>query len=323
VGLWWGYRPPTSFVGLSPPYFVRGAIAPLLRSFMKKILKKFLQANAHIGKKSVNPAMFPYIRGVGGAIAPHLVRLSPPTSLVQNESSIFDLSQTLKCCRHLFQFFNVLSRKRHHILFFNTRPELNNLTLFVAKHLNQSAIVNQWTGGTLTNWKQMKKTALFFSACLHSTNSPIIRQFKDVCDSFPRLKKSRKLFGYARKQSRPNFVVILDPNNSEYAINEAYSLKLPITAFVDSDTPSALLKKITFPIPSNNRSLQFMYWVFNSMVLSARRSGSGGALVEGTQISFAPHFVGGAIAPHFVRSNKPLGSGEKLYRQPLKSNKHS
>lgn len=262
----------------------------------QRIIKKFIQANVHIGKKAVNPAMFPYIRGF------------------RNESSIFDLSQTLKCCRHLFQFFNVLSMKRHHILFFNTRPELNNLTLFIAKHLNQSAIVDQWTGGTLTNWKQMKKTALFFSATAGKKSirlglrpphfvrskarfaplrSPIIRQFQSICDSFPRLKKSRKLFQYFRKQYRPNFVVVLDPNNSEYAIHEAYSLKLPITAFVDSDTPSAILKKITFPIPSNNRCLQFMYWVLNSLVLIRKKN------------QLQKKNTGGGVAPTPLCSTNP------------------
>lgn len=221
----------------------------------QKILKRFLQANAHIGKKAANPAMFPYIRGF------------------RHESSIFDLSQTLQCCRHLFQFLNALSKKRHHILFLNTKPELNNFILFIAKYFGHSAIIDQWTGGILTNWKQIKKTVVFFSPTTGDRiSSPIIGQFQAVCDTFPRLKKSRRLFQYLRKQYRPNLLVILDPNNNEYAIHEAYNLKLPITAFVDADTPSSILNKITYPIPSNNRSLPFMYWVLNSVVLICNKN---------------------------------------------------
>lgn len=221
----------------------------------QKILKRLLQAKAHKGTKEANPAMFSYIRGF------------------RNESSIFDLSQTLQCCRHMFQFLNVLSRKRHHILFLNTKPELNNFTLFITKNFGHSAVVDQWTGGILTNWKQIKKTVLFFSPTTGDRiNSPIIGQFQAVCDSFPRLRKSRRLFQYLRKQHRPNLLVVLDPNNNEYAIHEAYNLKLPITAFVDADTPSNILNKITYPIPSNNRSLLFMYWVLNSMVLICNKN---------------------------------------------------
>jgi len=200
--------------------------------------------------------MFSYIRGF------------------RNESSIFDLSQTLRCCRLMFQYFNVLSKKRHHLLFLNTRPELNDFTLFITKNFRHSAVVDQWTGGILTNWKQIKKTVIFFSPTvphrrggMGRVNSPIIEQFQEVCDTFPRLRKSRRLFQYLRKDKRPNLLVVLDPNNNEYAIHEAYNLKLPIIAFVDADTPSTILKKITYPIPSNNRSIVFMHWVLNSMML--------------------------------------------------------
>ena len=221
----------------------------------QKILKRFLQVNAHLGHKAANPAMFPYIEGF------------------RNQNSILDITKTLQFCRHLFQFLNVLSRKRHHILFLNTKPELNNFTLFIAKSFGHSAVVDQWAGGTLTNWKQMKKTVLFFSPTIAGyTNSSTIGQFQAVCDSFPRFKKSRKVFQFFRKQYRPNLLVILDPNNNEYAIREAYSLKLPTTAFVDTDTPSHILNKITFPIPSNNRSLPFLYWVLNSMVLICNKN---------------------------------------------------
>jgi small subunit ribosomal protein S2 len=227
----------------------------------QKILKRFLQANVHLGHKAANPAMFPYIQGF------------------RNENSIFDIAQTLQCCRHLFRFLNALSKKRHHILILNTKPELNNFTLFIAKSFGHSAIVDKWAGGTLTNWKQMKKTVLFFSPTNGGhTNSPIISQFQTVCDSFPRFKKSRRLFQFFRKQYRPNLLVVLDPNNNEYAIQEAYSLQLPTTAFVNADTPSHILNKITFPIPSNNLSIPFMYWVLNSMVLICNKNGgrSGG-----------------------------------------------
>jgi small subunit ribosomal protein S2 len=220
-----------------------------------KILKRLLQAKAHKGTKEVDPAMFSYIRGF------------------RNESSIFDLSQTLQCCRRMFQSFNVLSKKRHHLLFLNTRPELNDFTLFITKNFRHSAVVDQWTGGILTNWKQIKKTVIFFSPTTRGrVNSPIIDQFQEVCDSFPRLRKSRRLFQYLRKEQRPNLLVVLDPNNNEYAIHEAYNLKLPVIAFVDADTPSTILKKITYPIPSNNRSIMFMHWVLNSMMLICNKN---------------------------------------------------
>lgn len=216
----------------------------------QKIFNRFILAKAHLGKKEANPAMFPYIRGF------------------RNESSIFDFSKTLKCCRHLFQFLNVLSKKRHHILFLNTKAELNNFILFIAQFCRQSAIIDKWTGGALTNWKQTKKTIVFFSLTSGKhKNTSTAKDYQAVCDSFPRFRKSRINFQHVRRLDLPNLLVVLDPNNNEYAIHEAYSLKMPTTAFVDADTPSHILNKITYPIPSNNKSIQFMYWVLNSMVL--------------------------------------------------------
>jgi len=61
----------------------------------------------------------------------------------------------------------------------------------------------------------------------------------------------------------PNCLVIINANQNSMAILEVDQLQTPIISLVDSNIPNRLQKLITYPIPVNDDSIQFVYLFCN------------------------------------------------------------
>ena len=61
---------------------------------------------------------------------------------------------------------------------------------------------------------------------------------------------------------KPDVLIILDPFSEKTALEEAQLANIPVIAFVNSDTS---LKRITFPIPSNNQNHYWIHFCLNWM----------------------------------------------------------
>jgi ribosomal protein S2 len=88
-----------------------------------------------------------------------------------------------------------------------------------------------------------------------STSSPF--------NSFPRFRKMQKCFEGIVTHDIPDCLVIIDANKNSMAILEADQLQIPIVSLVDSNIPNRLQKLITYPIPVNDDSIQFVYLFCN------------------------------------------------------------
>jgi len=98
----------------------------------------------------------------------------------------------------------------------------------------------------------------------------------------PKYKKMQKCFegtivsstkgSFLRKLSPTAFtgvtdcVVIFNANQNSTAIYEAHVNQIPIISIVDSNIPNELYKLITYPIPANSESVQFIYLFCNCIL---------------------------------------------------------
>ena len=235
-----------------------------------------------IGHKSIklskgkfwHPFMTPYLLGI------------------RNKIAIINPSATKKCILRAFFIIALLFKSNGHLLIINTNPEyfvLNkNLSLLTLqpkpslrkrsdisskyKNLGTSKISycsSKWVGGTLTNWKQISKSVLTFA------------KFSERCEKFllknniefPRYKKIKTCFqGLIRKQNnktilafyeKPDLIFLVNPNENQNIILEANKLHIPIIAFTESNTN---LKGITYPIPLNTYSMNFVYYCLKKLI---------------------------------------------------------
>ena len=65
----------------------------------------------------------------------------------------------------------------------------------------------------------------------------------------------------------PNCIIVFNATLNSNAIQEAYRLRIPSVALVDANTPKTIHAMISYPIPANAQSLQFVSILCNCIVL--------------------------------------------------------
>ena len=87
--------------------------------------------------------------------------------------------------------------------------------------------------------------------------------------SFPRFKQMQKCFegiSSTFEHTLPDCIIVLNATQNSNVINEAAKLQIPVISLVDSNISNKLHKKITYPIPTNEKSLQFCYLFCNCVL---------------------------------------------------------
>lgn len=87
--------------------------------------------------------------------------------------------------------------------------------------------------------------------------------------SFPRFKQMQKCFegiSSTFEHTLPDCIIVLNATQNYNVINEAAKLQIPVISLVDSNISNKLHKKITYPIPTNEKSLQFCYLFCNCVL---------------------------------------------------------
>lgn len=190
--------------------------------------------------------------------------------------SLINMGVTLKYLGNALSFIHTLVKTNGHLLVVNTNPEFSNLVQGLLKKTKSTHLISycnsKWLGGTLTNWKQVKKSVLPFARFSQRFGNFLLENKIHI----PRYKKIKKcLHGFISEKRagsphpKPNMLFIINPNENQTVLQEATCLKIPIIAITDSKTK---LSGITYPIPANNNSPFFVFfclsWIIH-VVLSA------------------------------------------------------
>ena len=179
-------------------------------------------------------------------------------------------------------FFFLKKKKR--ILIVNTNPEYANLIEnFYRSTLHKNVSVcycnEKWVGGFLTNWKQVCRsiqTYMAFSERFEtfiSKNNINFPRYKKMSMSFQGLKKQylkkRPVFLNKADYNRPDLIFLINPNENRHVVEEAVSLNIPVVAITDSNTN---LYGISYPIPGNSNSIEFVHYCLQWIARFALKS---------------------------------------------------
>lgn len=233
-------------------------------------LKNQYQMGAHLGHKA-NPL-----------IERHLSwHPSMASALLGKRNGLtFISSQTTEksLCRAFYILAEIINKKGH-VLVVNTNPDFYKLCQYTVARLNSpyvSSCFFKWTGGTLTNYKQVSKSIhsfIKFTERCESTQTSL-----NVFD-FPRYQKMKKCFqGYFLTNNsnqgmnntikltlpqKPDIIFCMNPQENKNLILEAKKLNIPVIALVESN---ANITFIDYPIPSNHSSMEFTFYVLKKFV---------------------------------------------------------
>ncbi|MEC9485067.1 MAG: 30S ribosomal protein S2 [Candidatus Izemoplasma sp.] len=223
-------------------------------------MKELLESGVHFGHQTRrwNPKMDQYIYTSRGGI--HIV----------------DLQQTVKMMEDAYQQVLEIGQNGGKILFVGTKKQAKDVVKQAAIRSGQFYVTKRWLGGTLTNFKTIRKSI----RKLHNLN----RQEKD--GTFDRLPKKEVLEarremerlesflgGIKDMRTLPDAVIVVDIIQDKNAVLEAKKLGIPVFAIVDTNCDPDL---VDFIIPGNDDAIRAIKLIVNKFA-DAMLNASGGA----------------------------------------------
>lgn len=220
-------------------------------------MKQLLESGVHFGHatRRWNPKMAPYIY----------------TS--RKDIHIIDLKRTKIEIENAYEALFEIVKDGGKVLFVGTKKQAQESIREEAIRAGQFYVDHRWLGGTLTNFKTIRKRIQL----LHD----LYRQEKDgVWDKLPKkevIQLVRKrdrlekfLGGIKEMRQLPQAIFVVDPNKELIAINEARKAGIPIFAIVDTNCDPDLIDHV---IPANDdaiRAIKLITWVMGNACVEAQ-----------------------------------------------------
>jgi small subunit ribosomal protein S2 len=203
-------------------------------------MKDLLEAGVHFGHqtKRWNPKMREFIFGQ------------------RNGIYIINLQKTLIKFREALTYVQRIAGEGRTILFVGTKRQAQESIAEEATRAGMPFVNQRWLGGTLTNYRTIKKridrlrwleTFLENPVEGRYTKKELLRLDKE------RLKLAKVLSGIKTLDRLPHALFVIDPKKEHIAVQEARKLDIPVVAVVDTNCDP---DDIDYPIPGNDDAIR-------------------------------------------------------------------
>ncbi len=185
---------------------------------------------------------------------------------------IIDLQKTLKKIEEAYQVLSGIAENGGKILFVGTKKQAQEAAKEEALRSNMYYVVERWLGGTLTNFKTIRKRVGRLSEIEKMEEEGIFELLpkKEVIKIRKEYDKlNRNLAGIREMKKVPDALIIVDPRKEMNAILEARKLKIPVFGIVDTNCDP---DDVDYPIPANDdaiRSVKVVLGVLNNAIAQA------------------------------------------------------
>jgi small subunit ribosomal protein S2 len=220
-------------------------------------IKELLDAGVHFGHqtKRWNPKMKPFIFDA------------------RNGIHIIDLSKTEAQLQAALNFLTNTVRKGGKILFVGTKKQAQICVKDTAKETGQLFVVERWLGGTLTNFATVKTSIKRLKEIERWDADGTLANYGKQEQAVIRREGARlfKYFDGIRDLDKmPAAMFIVDVKREHNAVAEARKLKIPVVAFVDTNSDPDLAD---YPIAANDdaiRSVRLILQAVSQAITQAR-----------------------------------------------------
>lgn len=212
-------------------------------------MRDLLEAGVHFGHQTNrwDPKMSPYIYGS------------------RNGVHIIDLSQTVRLFAQAREFVARMAAAGESILFVGTKKQAQDTIKEQANRANQFYVVNRWLGGTLTNWRTIRKSIEKLKELNKmATDGSYGKYTKKEVLMFERERErlERNVGGIQDMEGLPGAMFIVDPHKEEIAIKEAKKLDIPVVAVCDTNCDP---DGVDYVIPGNDDAIRAIRLFANAM----------------------------------------------------------
>ncbi len=220
-------------------------------------MKELLEAGVHFGHqtKRWNPKMKPFIFGQ------------------RNGIYIIDLQKTLQRFQEALAFVSDLAARGGRFLFVGTKRQAQEAIQEEAQRCGMYFVTQRWLGGTLTNYRTIRKSIQRLRKVEEHLADEAHRQGltkKEIARlEKERMRLEKSLQGIKSMDSLPDCLFLIDPKKEYIAGQEARKLGIPVVAVVDTNCDP---DGIDFPIPGNDDAIRAIR-LFASRLADAVMSG--------------------------------------------------
>ncbi len=207
-------------------------------------IKEMIRAGIHFGHQTKfwNPKMKQFIYTKYNKI--HIINLEK--TIIYFKKALYEIKEIFK--------------NKDKILFVGTKNNTSKLIKNIAIKCKQFYINKRWLGGTLTNWKTVKKSIKFFKNLEKKFKNKIFNKLTKK-EYLNKKKKFKKLYnnlnGIKNMGRIPDAIFVIDAKHEGLAIKEAKQLKIKIFSIVDTNSNP---ENIDYIIPGNDDSKKAIKW---------------------------------------------------------------
>ena len=225
--------------------------------------KQLLEAGVHFGHNTRrwNPKMKEYIYEE------------------RNGIYIIDLTKTEKLVEEAYQALYTIAQNGGKVLFVGTRKQTQDVIKEEATRANMFYVDQRWLGGTLTNFKTIKKSIakLFrYEQMAEDGTFDVLPKKEVILIKKEQEKLEKNIGGIKNLTSTPDALVVVDPKTEHNAVLEARKLNIPIFGLVDTNCDP---EDVDYVIPANDdaiRSVKLIVATLANAVVEA----NGGTPIE-------------------------------------------
>jgi len=224
-------------------------------------MRELLEAGVHFGHQSQrwNPKMKPYIYSS------------------RNNIHVIDLHKTIPLIERAYNFIKEEVENGGTVLFVGTKKQAQESIAEEAKRCGMFYVNQRWLGGTLTNFKTLKKNIARLNDIEEMEKNGTFEKLpkKEVATLKREHRKlERGLGGVRAMTALPRMVYVVDSKKENIAVAEARKLGIPIVGIVDTNCDP---NEVDFPIAANDdaiRSIKLITTLIADAVLEGRQISS-------------------------------------------------
>ena len=212
-----------------------------------------LEAGVHFGHqtKRWNPKMKEYI------------------FTARDDIYIIDLQKTVKLIEEAYAELKKIAENGGKVLFVGTKKQAQEAAKEEAERTNMFYVNERWLGGTLTNFRTIRKRINRLDEIEKMEKEGVFEQLpkKEVIKIRKEYEKLNKyLCGIRNMKKVPEAIIIVDPRKEINAIREARRLHIPVFGIVDTNCDP---DDVDYVIPTNDdaiRAVKLVMGVLNNAV---------------------------------------------------------
>jgi small subunit ribosomal protein S2 len=212
-------------------------------------MKALLEAGVHFGHQTRrwNPKMAKYIYTSRNGI--HIIDLQKTSDLIDEAyKALFDIAS-----------------EGGKVLFVGTKKQTQDPIKEAAERSGQYYVNQRWLGGTLTNFKTIKKSIAKLQSLYKMQEDGTFDALpkKEVINLKKEIARLEKFLGGIKEMRKvPEALFIIDPRKERNAILEARRLDIPVFGIVDTNCDP---DEVDYVIPANDDALRSVRLIVNKL----------------------------------------------------------